>query len=152
GLAVLAGDEEVGGLDVAVDDALVVGVAEGAGGLEDDLAGLLGVEGALALDVLVEVDAVDELHGQVPGAIDLLELGDPDDVGVAELQGAGGLALEAVEQGGLARQLAVEDLQGDLAARLRVAGAVDGPHPAGGDVVEHLVLAQAEATGPLRWG
>src|SRR5581483_1464836 len=35
------------------------------------------------------------------------------------------------------------DLDGDLAVGLGVAGAVDGAHAAGGDVLHHLVLAHA---------
>src|SRR5262249_26689746 len=73
-------DEEVGGLDVAVDDVLVVGVPQGAAALDDDLAGLLRIQRPLALDVVVEVDAVHELHGEEPGVLDVVEVIDTDDV------------------------------------------------------------------------
>src|SRR5262249_15701239 len=143
-LAVLAGDEEVRRLDVAVHHALLAGVVQGPGGLAGDLPGLLGVELALAADVLVRVYAVHQLHGQVVGAAGFAALVQGDDVVVAELLDAARLADEPLDHGLLAGQLGGEHLEGDLAVQLGVAGPVDGPHAAGGDVRQHLVLADAD--------
>ena len=67
GLAVGA-DEDVGRLEVAVDDAVVVGVLHGHRDRADELEDLPLVEAVLA-DVLVERLAVDELHGEVADAV-----------------------------------------------------------------------------------
>jgi hypothetical protein len=152
-LVLLAADEEVGRLDVAVDDVLQVGVVQGAAGLDHDLPRLLRVQPALALDVLVQVDAVDELHGEEVGAVGLGALVQGDDVLVAELLGGPGLAAEALDHGGLGGHLGRHHLEGDLAAGLGVARPVDGPHAAAGDVREDLVLADPDGPArPLRWG
>ena len=105
-----------------------------------------GSSALLALDVLVQVDAVDELHRQVAGAAALVELVDGDDVLVAELGGVAGLAAETLQGVGLRRHVRRQDLQGHLALEHGVDGLVDRPHAAGGDVRHHLVLADANGT------
>ena len=128
----------VGGLEVAVDDSLLVRGLERLGDLPGDGEGL--VEGERpALQPLGEVFALDELHDEGADAARLLEAVDRGDVGVLELGEDLRLALEAREAVGVRGERLGEDLDRDLALQLRVGRAVDDPHPAlaerGGDLV-----------------
>ena len=94
----LGGDQDVGGLDVAVDDALAVRVVQRVADLAMMMVERLrGVE-AGAVDDLVEIGALDELHDEVEVAFarGLAEVVDGDDARVAELGEGAGFALEAV--------------------------------------------------------
>ena len=142
-LAVLAGQQEVGRLDVAVDDALPVGVVEGLRRLDEDGAGLRDFEPALAEDVVGEVRPVDELHRQVVGIVDLVPLVQGDDVGVVEPGGVAGLAAEAFEGAGVVEEAGGKHLESNDAAEADVHGLVDGAHAASGDVRQHLVFSHA---------
>ena len=104
-LAAERGEKEVLGLDVAVHDAALVGLAEGARGLTDDVNGARRRQRTEARDVLGERLALQELHHVVPEAVfggAVVE--DADRVGVRELRGGVDLALEARE--GARRSLA----------------------------------------------
>ena len=145
-LAVLPGNEEVGRLDIAVDDALAVRVGQRLDGLLEQLAGQLGLEPAAALDVLEQVDPLDKFHRQVISAGGLAGVVDGDDVLVAELLGGAGLAAEALAHARVGGQVGRHDLEGDLAVELHVARLVDRGHAAAGDVAEDLVAADALRT------
>ena len=56
-----AGEEDIFGFDVAVDDAAVVGVLEGVADLGDDGEGVIGGGGG-GVEELAEGEAVDEFH------------------------------------------------------------------------------------------
>ncbi len=130
----LASQQEVGRLDVAVNDALAVRMVEGLRGLNEDGAGLRDFELALAEDVIGEVRPIDEFHCEVVGILDLVPLVQGDDVGVVEPGGVAGLAAEAFEGAGMGQEAGGEDLEGDDPAEADVHGLVDGAHAAGGDV------------------
>jgi hypothetical protein len=91
---------DVGGLQIAVDDALVVGFLEGLGDLLRDLEGL--VEGdSTARETLLEVLALDELEGEERPPVGLLEPVDGGDARVIERGEEVGLAPEAGESLGV---------------------------------------------------
>ncbi len=129
---------DVGGLEVAVDDSLLVRRLERLGDLPRDGEGL--VEGERpALQPLGEVFALDELHDEGADAARLLEAVDRGDVGVLQLGQDLRLALETGEAVGVGGERLGQDLDRDLALQLRVGRAVDDAHPAlaerGGDLV-----------------
>jgi hypothetical protein len=156
GLARGEGDAEVGdegaavvqqdvlGLDVAVDDAALVGVVEGgcdflgeADGVGDGellLAGEAVAEG-LAFDV--GHDVVEELGADATRSFAALRMTkvrgarveEGQDVGMLQVRGGLDLAEEALgaDDGG---EFGAEDLDGDLAVVLEVVGEVDGGHAA----------------------
>ena len=64
GLSVALGHEDVRGLEVAVDDALLVGVIDGGADVAEQFEALAGVEIVL-IAVVGDGDAVDQLHGEV---------------------------------------------------------------------------------------
>ena len=79
----LGRDLDVGGLQVAVDDAVLVRLLERLRDLERDAGGLLHRDGA-ALDAVGERVAGDQLHHQRGGALALLEAVDRRDVRMVE--------------------------------------------------------------------
>jgi hypothetical protein len=140
GLAV-GRDHDVPGLEVAVDDAPGVGVVQGPGHLLDQLQALADVE-RLAGDDLVERVALDVVHGVVGLALEGLELVDGHDVGVLELGGAGGLAVEALHLLGRGVLGGEQHLHGHHPAELRVQGLVDHAVGPAADLVQDFVVGE----------
>ncbi len=135
------GHEDVGGLEVAVDDALGVGRLEGVGDLGPELQQRLEVEGP-GSDPLRQGLALEQLHGDEVLTLVGVDGVDGADVGVVEGGGGPGLPLKALEHRGVRGQLRGQELEGYVAAELRVLGLVDDPHASaaelGGDpVVRH---------------
>ena len=139
----------VRGLQVAVDDALGVGLLERLGDLLRDLERLLDGDGA-ARETLLEVLALHELERQEGLAVRVLESVDRGDVRVVERGEQLRLALEAGEALGVLRHLERQHLDRDVATEGRVGGAVDLAHPAGpegrGDPVVRQRLADQGAS------
>ena len=77
----VVGDDDVGGLDVAVDDAGGVGLAQAFGDLDGDAERFVEAQ-ALAGDEGVEGFAGDVFHHQTVGAFVLEDVVDGDDVGM----------------------------------------------------------------------
>ena len=92
----LAAHHDVRGLEVAVDDALVVGGRQRFGQCRADRHEAVDRHPALG-DELVERLALDELHRQEVDAVGLLDGVDGDDARVIERGEGLGLALEALE-------------------------------------------------------
>ena len=108
-----AGEHDVLGFDVAVDEAARMRVGQGLGDLDRDLEGpLLGHRVAQALELIVQGRAVNELLDEVGVAVDLAGVDGLDDVVVGELGGRAGLLHEAPPRLGVARGLRQEHLDG----------------------------------------
>jgi hypothetical protein len=134
----------VGGLEVAVDDALLVGLFERLGDLERDVEGLVDGDRA-APEALLEVFSLDELESKERRPLDLLEPVDRGDVRVVERGEKLRLASEPRQALGVLRDLCREHLDGDFTVESRVGGPVDLTHPArpegGGDAIVREGLA-----------
>ena len=119
----------VGGLQVSVDDALLMGggerIREGAADGKDAVKrqSVLG-------DDAVERLPVHELHGEEVDAVGLFHGVDGDDTWVVELGEGFCLATEAREALGVVRHVGGQDFEGDVASEFRVGGAVDLTHAA----------------------
>ena len=103
-------EEDVLGLQVAVHDALRVGVLEREQGLAHDLGGLRGREPAVGVEEVAHGPAVHVLHHHVVDAVDGAPVVDGDDVRVVQRGGGARLAAEPVDEPRIARQRAVQDL------------------------------------------
>ncbi len=131
GLAVDVDQEHVVRLDVAVDDAEAVRLAERARRLDEDLGRVLQAERADALDPLAELLAFEELHHDVR---DLLAgqavVEDLNDVRALDLGCGGGLAAEAGDGRGRLDELGRHELDGDLGVERGVLGRPNAAHAA----------------------
>jgi len=111
-----------------VDDALLVGFLEPFRHLEGDGHGLVGVQGPRGKPVLQGL-AFHVLHGDEGAVLQVIDLVDGAEVGVAQAGGGPGF----VQESGLAllgaHDPGREELQGNDAVELRVVGAVDHSHP-----------------------
>ena len=120
---------DVLGLDVAVDDAVAVGVVQRGGDFGGDPHGVGHGELLLPGEPVAQRFALDERHDVVGGALHLARVEQAEDVGV--LQGGDGLDFAqeplGTDHGG---ELGAEHLDGDLAVVLEIVGEVDGGHAA----------------------
>jgi hypothetical protein len=132
-------DDHVLRLQVAMDDAVAVGEAGPLEHLANQPDRLLG--GEAGVDQLLQRAALQVLHGDVIGAVDLAAVEDGDDVGVLEARSRLGLAAEALDELAVLGEAGVQHLERDLALQVRVVGQPDIGHPAGADLAQHPVAA-----------
>ncbi len=105
---------------------------------------------AEALQLLGQAAAFDELHAEVVQSLVLADLVDWDNVGMVEMGGGLGLALEALHVlvGG---QLSGEDhLKGHGSVEADLAGLVDDAHAAAGNLFLQLIVAKVTRLFPQR--
>ena len=123
-------EHDVGGLQIAMQHALLVGGGETGAELARDLQGLVAGQPADAPQQRAEVLAIDVLHGEEIQPFDFAEIVDAADVGVRHLARDADLVAESLE-----RRLMVRDRLGQKFERHRlverqVVGAVDLAHAA----------------------
>ncbi len=127
---VLAADEHVARLDVAVDQPACVSGIEGARNLADQSRGVRRPESPGAPSKLPKVGPVHEPHRDEHDAPVLPDLVDRDDVRMLDLRGYGRLLLEPRAEGFVARQLGGDDLESDHPIRPGLTGSKHETHPA----------------------
>ena len=115
--AAVRGDEDVAGLDVAVDEAGVVGGVERRGDARADVDRQLRAQPRLHVEELAQALAVDQLHDDGLAAAVLEHVVDGDDVRVGQAGDGDGLAAEPLGDDGVGRQARLEPLEGDRRSR-----------------------------------
>ena len=133
---VVAGDEHVRGLDVAVHEPRGVRGVEPVGDLGDDRRGPRGLEAPVAREQRVEVGAGHVADDEEEAAALLAGGVDGDDVGMVDGRGQAGLTLEALAQLGIGGAVGGDELQRDRAPEAQVGRSVDDAHAA---ATEHAV-------------
>ena len=136
-------DEDVVGLEVAVDDPLVVSGGKAAGDLQRVVEGLADRKRS-ALEADLQGVAFEQLRDDVGGAVVRADIVDGEDVRVVQGAGGAGLLLEAAELLGIGDLLG-ENLDRDLALQAGVTGAVDLTHRPRGEQPHDLVRAESRA-------
>src|SRR5262249_10029737 len=144
GLAV-AGQEDVRGLQVAVDDALGVRVVDGAGQRFEPAGGLVRRQRP-AYQLFRQAAALDEFQREVrarQALADLVvaDLEELDDVGVLQARHRPGLGAEALPLVRVGEAAAQQHLQGDHAAQPDVRALVGAPHAAPAALRPDLITA-----------
>ena len=133
-------EQDVLGLDVAVDDAVAVRVVQGVGDIAGDADGLVHTELRLAVELVADRLALDVRHYIVEEAVGGARVEEGEDVRV--LKACRGLDLLdkalGAEDGG---ELGLQELEGDLAVVLEVVGEEDGGHAALAEVAVNAVAA-----------
>jgi hypothetical protein len=121
---------QVRGLQVAVDDALRLGVHEARGRVAQDVERSRATTASRAGDALLERAAVHVLHREVVRAALLADVVDGDDVRVRERGGGARFRLEAPHELGVRRELRREHLERDRPVEARLHGEVPRAHAA----------------------
>ncbi len=136
--------EEVGRLEVAVHDPLVVGGGETRGQLPRGVQALAQRQRA-ALQPLLQSLALQQLGDHVGHAVLGADVEHREDVGMVEGAGRARLVLEAAKLRLVGQAVPRQDLDGDLAAQPRIARPVHLSHAAGAEQFQDLVGSQARA-------
>ena len=134
-------------LEIAVDDALFVGVLERLGDLARDCQGLVERYPAL-LHALGERRTFDQLEDQGARLAGLFDAVDRGDVRMVEARQHLRLALEAREALRVGREGLGQDLDRHLASELRVRGAIDLSHAADAELGGDPIAADVGADQP----
>ena len=136
----VAVDHDVGRLQVAMDDALLVGMVQRVGDLGAQL-GRFAAGELLAGEPVAQRDAADEVADDVDDVAIAADFVDADDAGVAELGGGAGFAEEFFLF--LGRHAAVpRDFDGHRAVELLVAGLPHAAEAADAEPFDQLEAAQ----------
>ena len=120
------------GLDVAVEDAVFVGMGEAVADAGDEADDLAGIDGD-AVGGVEEGFSRHILHDDVEHAVDLAEVVNADEIGVIEAGHGLGFGLESGAECGVLAELAGQDLDGDGPVQRLLDRAIDRAHAAGGD-------------------
>lgn len=127
-------EQDVLGLDVAVDDPGGVRGGEPVGDIRDDRDRGLGGEPALAVEAGTEIRTADQLHDEREVVAVHDEVTDGDHPGVVESEQGGALLDEAADQLLVRREILAQQLDGDGAL-----GPFPEPHRAGAAPSQDLV-------------
>ena len=134
-----SGHEDVGGLDVAMHDALGVRRIERVGDLNAKVEEGVGFQGP-ARHAVLEGLAVEQFHDDEALALMLANLVNGADVGMVERGRGAGFAAETLDRLRVLGNLVGQKLQGDKAAQGDVLGLIDDPHAAAAQLLEDAVV------------
>lgn len=142
----VAGDEDVGGFEIAVQDAFAVGVCKSIKGLSKDRDGGLGAESLATPKHGVDVASVDELHHHKQAISFVEEIVQGDEVGVIQSSHRTGFLDEALAKTGITFEIRRERFDGDGLTGEDVGGLKDLSHAAFAYLfLEDVVLSDAMA-------
>ena len=139
-------EEEVGGLDVAVDEPPPVGVVEAPGRLQPDQQGLGRAQPPAPVEHRAQAAAAQVLADQVRALVLLAPVVDGHDVGVVEGGRGPGLGAEAPEEGLVVGQGRVQHLDRHPAAQADVVGHEHMPGTTAADRGQQPVAVAEDAT------
>ena len=144
-------NENIGGLDVSVDNAFRMGGVEAVGdfdGVDQEALYVHGFSG----DEVLERLAIEKFHGDVAPTVMLANFVDSADVGVIERGGGAGFTTEAFEGLRVAIEIFREEFKGDKAAEFGVFGLVHNAHTPTAEFFQDAVVRKclADERGGIR--
>jgi hypothetical protein len=139
-----SGHHDVGGLQIAMHDALLVGCLECPCDLQCDLERRVDADRA-GLEPVLERLSFDELHDEKLRAVELIEAIDRGDVCVIERSEKLRFALEAREAIGVGGKRHRKRLDGNVAPEIVVSRSINLAHAADTDLAGDLVGAEARS-------
>jgi hypothetical protein len=137
-------DFDIGGLEIAMNDALLVRGLECLGNLLRNRERFVDGD-RTARDPVCERRALDELHDQGATATSFFEAVDLRDLRVVQRRQCLGFALEAGDPVSIMRKGIVQNLDRDLAAKVGIARTVDVAHAALANRGHHFVDSEASS-------
>ena len=149
--AALAVDEDVRGLDVAMDHALPMGIFDGLGHRGHQFRRFLGRQRPLGQPG-GQALTVDVAHREVVLSLVLADLENRHDVGMVEQGRRLRLGMKAIVVGFRGQLSGENHFHRDDAVERNLAGLVDHAHAAAGDLVHELIIAQVADAGKLTGG
>ena len=130
---------DVLGLDIPVDDPPAVGVTETTHDLGDEMQRFPPVHVAPALHILLQCNAVNQLHDNIIRPLRAGDVVNGDDIGVAQLSDRQRFIPEAAAELRVLRQLAFQYFDGHKPVKAMTLGLIDIGHTAGADQFQQLV-------------
>ena len=121
------GNEDIGRLDVAMNDALLVRRVQRFGNVERNPQGLVGVQ-RIAVEHLEERVALHVLHHDVRTVAVLADFVHRADVGMVQSGSGARLAAKALQRGGVLDHVVRQEFQRHEAAKIEVLGLVNQSH------------------------
>src|SRR5882724_679728 len=121
------GDENIGRLEIAMDDSTLMGGVEGVGNLNGDVKNLSARQ-RLARDDVLESQAFQELHRNEGVAFGFVDLVNGADVGMIEGRGGPCLALKSLQDLMVADKVGWEEFQCYVPTKPEILGAIYDPH------------------------
>ena len=146
---VVVGEEDVGRLDVPVDEPGPVRGLQRLGDSGGDLHGLGRSEATFVVEVAAQRDPPHQLHDDGLVAVAAVRVVDGDDRRVGQAGGGDGLAAEALDEVLVAGQVGVEDLDGHRPVEDLVVGLPDLGHPTDGQSALEAVATGEQRAGPV---
>ena len=138
------GDEEVGGLDVAVDDIFGVSGVESVGNFDGKCKERVEFHGA-AGDAMLERGALQKFHSDEGLAVLFADIVDGADVGVIERRGGLSFPFKTGEGLGIFGDVVGEEFQSDKATKACVFGFVDNAHASAAEFFQNAVMREGLA-------
>ena len=138
-------DEDVGGLDIAVNDACAVRRIQRVGDFDAERQHRVHVQTAMAGDALLQRAALQILHGDEGAAVLLADVMNGADVGMIQGGRGSSLALEPAQRLPVASQVVRQELERHEATEPGVLRFVDHAHAAAAELLDDAVVGEGLA-------
>ena len=138
------GDEKIGGLDVAMDDAFGVRGVERVGDFDAEIEQRFHIEGP-AGNAVLQRHAVEKFHDDEGASIVLADFVDGADIGMIQRGSGAGFAAETFERLRIADEIFGKKFKGDEAAEFGVLGFVDDTHASAAEFFDDAVMGDGLA-------
>ena len=142
--AVARGDEDIGGFDVAVDDARAVRRVERVGHLDAHIQHRVQAQRA-PTEAILQRRALQVLHGDERSPVLFADVVDGADVGVVERRCGAGLALKTAQRLGITRQFSRDELERNGTVQAQILGLVHHAHAAAAEPRDDAVVRERPA-------